>query len=151
VETDLQWLKWIGSVVIAVLSLFGVSKVWQLSVTRRWNKSDSVDALHASNEARHIDANATAFTQVLKRLETVEARVSELQDKLSLEMQKSAGLEAKNEALTNENVRQAKRIHDLADAITQKDGQIAGLHREIDALRTELERMKTEFNKGNQL
>jgi cell division protein FtsB len=144
-------MEWIVGAVLSFFGLLGIGKLLAMAYAARLERQKVQKALDQTNSGKEIDADVDAFQAVMKRLEKVEMRVDELQDKLSLEMQKSARLEAENENLKAENTRQAKRIHDLADHLQQKDAQIAGLHREIDAMRAEMERMKTEFNKGNQL
>lgn len=139
-----QWiepLKWVGSVVVATLGLFGLGKLLENWQTRRYVKEDRYVQIHDATEAKKIEASAEAFSIISKRLAILESDLKELNEKVSLEMQKSARLDAENAALKKDNVRLdlevnglRKRVHDLSNEIGHRDLKIARLEAAMTAL-----------------
>jgi predicted RNase H-like nuclease (RuvC/YqgF family) len=138
-----EWLKWLGGAFAGITSILLGSKLIEKAFGRSWQRKDEREAIFITNDGKRIDADQNAFTAVMARLEKVEARVDELQTKLSQEMATSAGLKVENEALKKENERQAKKLHDFAEKLTHKDAEILSLTTNMHKMALEIERLKT--------
>lgn len=128
-------------------TVFGSKLLADWARDRRRQKKEQGEQ-HMSNAGKEIDADVTALNLITDRLKTVELRIDNLQEKLSVEMAKNSRLEAENEALRKENERLATRLHGFAEKLTHKDKEILDLRLELQQTRSDLESLRVEFHAG---
>jgi predicted RNase H-like nuclease (RuvC/YqgF family) len=145
-----EWLKWLGGAFAGITSILLGSKLIEKAFGRSWQRKDEREAIFITNDGKRIDAGQNAFNSVMKRLEKVEARVDELQTKLSQEMATSAGLKAENQALKTENERQARKLHDFAEKLQQKDAEILTLTVNLHKMELQIQALQSAVEKTNE-
>lgn len=143
------WL--IGAIVSGTTAVLGAllgSRYFADKAQAKRETKREIDSLHKQNHGEAIKAETSTIELLLKRIQTLEEtaikdrdhfddRLDRLNERVATEMQNSAKLLAENEALKTENVRQAKRLHDLADAIQHRDGIISQLRQDLENFKRE--------------
>lgn len=146
--------------IIGAFALFGGGKFAQMIYERWTKKKDEQVAVHATNEAKIIDADVSALQLLYKRVENLEKEQGEIRKELSQEMAKSAKLEAENDALRKDNERLEKEIdrqrdnvHKLRNEIQNRDGEIASFKQSLKdrdakflALSNEMNQQTSQLN-----
>lgn len=151
--TPMEFWQWIAGSVIGLLSLAGIGKLLQMAYKAMLDRKAVQKALDQTNAGKEIDADVNAFNAINERLKLVEQRLDAVHDQLTEQKVENAKLEAENSRLTKENdrqekeiERQRKRLHDLADNLQQKDGQILELKVTLERRQTELTTLRGELN-----
>lgn len=105
-------IRWVVGTALAIGALFGINKLAELRLKRKYerenrdqNKQDENERIHASNQGKQLELDAQSHTRMLARMESLESKVDALQEKLSTVMADNAGLKAENEFLKKENER----------------------------------------------
>lgn len=127
-----------GAVIVAIIRLL------DKALQRRSDSKDKEKEIDKTIETKKIDQDQDAFSHVISRLEKVETRVSELQDKLADEMRKNAKLEAENEALKKDNARQQQEIEYLRRRIRELSEKLDQTTATLTKLRIGLEHRNVE-------
>lgn len=150
------WMQYFAGGAAALGGFIGAAKLFHLYVIRHWKrkdaKEDAVENLHVTVESKKIDQDSAAFDHVIKRLEKVEDQLQEVQGKLSQEMADNSRCQAEADALRKDNDRQQgeierlrTRVHDLADKLQTRDGQLLSFQHSLDASNKALEVLRNEL------
>jgi septal ring factor EnvC (AmiA/AmiB activator) len=157
---ELSTIQIIGGVMVSILSLFGIGKLFELLMRRRWEKNDADAEKHKTTSDKQIDADVNAFDSIFQRLTIVETKLDEVQEQLMAQKVENAKLEGENVRLSKDNDRlekeidrQRMRIHDLAGDINGRDLRLAEMNAalkrrdgEVATLRSELNATKLEVH-----
>lgn len=104
-------------------------------VTRSSAKADVNAAVHETNNANLLAADADFRQDLMKRVANLEKEVKDLQRSVNLEMTKNATLTALNESLQKDNERLTDEVNKLRKHREESDATIAGLRKELDELK----------------
>lgn len=148
--------QWLGYAAFALLSLLGVGRIVEMLFARFFARKDADKQIHATNQGKQIEAGMQAFNTWSERLDKVETKLEQVQEKLNSQLVANAELKAENkhcldekarqqgeiETLREENQKQELKIINLENELKRTRDDLKETHRQIDALQADFERLK---------
>lgn len=131
----LQGVQIFGAIIVALLSAMGISKVVEMTLGRRHKKADQRDDIHRTNQGEQLKSDTAFRSDLIKRVDKLEAKIDVLQDEINSQMKENARLSAENEWLKKDNERLGQEIKKLRDDRRQADITIGELRSELNALK----------------
>lgn len=129
----------VGAIALGIFSIFGIGAITLFLVkhyvTRSSAKADTKAAIHETNNANLLAADADFRQDLMQRVANLEIEVKELQKAVNVEMTKNATLTAQNESLQRDNERLTEEVKELRKHREESDATIAGLRKELDELK----------------
>jgi predicted nuclease with TOPRIM domain len=112
-----QGLELLKQWAYTLLTLTGIGAILTFAgkqfVVRYFKSKDKGDEIHETNQSKQIDADTQFRADLIKRVETLERELKEMQKEQVSQARRDATLTTQNEHLEKENARQAGEITDL--------------------------------------
>lgn len=144
-----SFISWLGTAAVTILSLFGAGAIFRDYILRRWKKTDHREEAHITNQGEQIRADAEIAKQMLldqrERIERLEGKFDQLQEKYNSQIEMSAQIEAENKILREKEARQEKELEELKKENHKQATEIINLRNELQRTRADLEHYKREF------
>jgi predicted nuclease with TOPRIM domain len=101
-------------------------------------KKDKQEAVAVENEGKAMDADAQFRADLIRRVETLEAKLEKMQEEQVSQARRDATLTTQNEHLEKENTRQAGEIVDLKSRNRELNDKVTNLTNTVGVLATKI-------------
>lgn len=137
----METLAIVGQTLLAVFGVLGIGAIVRAFLDRHWKLKDAKVADNSINHASDLDASSEFRDALIKRIETLEKRLDDVNSVLTSQMKENARLAFENESLKAENVRLEGEIEELRADAKEAECTIQGLRQELDALKARFDKL----------
>jgi CheY-like chemotaxis protein len=133
-------------ILVQVLALFGVAKLVELGISRRWSKKDEKVHTTQQNEAHALAADTQFRADLMSRIKSLEEAREKRDSEFNSQTVELTAVKIENKHLEAQNTRQETELDRLRITNEEQQRQIISLEKRFEVIQHELTIVTAQSN-----